>query len=423
MEHNIPSEGEKIKIGRDGSIIVPDNPTIPFIKGDGIGREVIPSAIRVVDKAVEKAYSGERKIFWFEVYAGETALEKTGELLPDETVKIIEEHTVCLKGPVKTPEKRKKSLNIELRQKLDLYTSIRPVIWYGQGSPVRSPELVDYMIFRENTDDIYLGIEFEKDSNGSLRILNFLRNKMDIDKEDLPSDASLSVRSTSEFKSKRHIRKTFREAIFYERKTITVVHRGNILRKTDGLFVKWVYEVAMENEFKNLIVTEEDLNTYFNGDFEKAKREGFKIVLKDRLITTVLGHLISRIEDYDVILAQNLNGDYFTHSAASLIGGVQFIPVANIGKEVAVFETLHGVAQKIAGKGLANPTGAILVGKMLLEHIGWCEAAQIIVKALKQTYADWIGTYDVIKEWSSAAIPGKKVDTQGFVENLINNMQ
>ncbi len=423
MAYSTSVKADKIKSSRDKSLIVPDNPAIPFIKGDGIGKEVIPSAIYVINKAVEKAYGKKRKIHWFEIYAGESALEKTGELLPNETVETIKEHLVCLKGPIITPEGRKKSLNVELRQKLNLYTSIRPVIWYGQGSPVRSPELIDYMIFRENTDDIYLGIEFEKDTNEALKVLSFLRNDIGVPRSDLPSDCALALKPTSEEKSKRHIRKTFREAMSYNRRIITVVHRGNMLKKTEGMFVKWAYEVAKEEEFKNLIISEEELNTYFSGDFGRARSEGFKLLLKDRLITSVLGHLISRIEEYDVILAQNLNGDYFTHGAASLIGGVQFIPVANIGEEIAIFETLHGVAKSIAGKGIANPTGAILAGKMLLEHIGWCEAAEIIVKALKQTYADWVGTYDVIREWSSAAIPGKKVDTQGFVENVIKNMQ
>ncbi len=418
----IPPDSEKIKLNRDGFLSVPENPAIPYIKGDGIGKEVIPAAIEVVNRAVEKAYSGRRKIHWFEVLLGESSFEEKGVLIPEETLESIKECKVCLKGPVFTPKDRKKSINVELRQRLDLYTSIRPVIWYGQGSPVRSPELVDYMIFRENTDDIYLGIEFESGSDESLRVLNFFRNKMGISKEDLPNDSSIAIKPSSEFKSKRHIRKTYREALFYNRQTVTVVHRGNLLKETEGAFVKWAYEVSKEPEFKNLIITEKELDKEFNGNFEKAKERGFKLLLKDRLITTVLGHLISRIEDYDVILAQNLNGDYFTHSTAGLVGGVQFIPVANIGDETAVFETLHGTGKNITGKGISNPTGAILAGKMLLEHIGWCEAANLIVKALKQTFADWIGTYDVVKEWASAAIPGKKVDTKGFIDALVSNM-
>ncbi len=416
------TSGKNITIDLKNNLIVPDNPIIPFIKGDGIGEEIFEVMRNIVDEAVKKAYGNKRKIIWKEYFAGEKALEKYGNPLPDETVKAFKEYIVGIKGPIDTPESYPKNINIAFRQKLNLYTSIRPIIWYGQGSPVRSPELVDYIVFRENTDDIYVGIEFEENDNQTVRVVNFFRNKLNISKIDLPADSSVALKPTSKSKSKRHIRKAFQQALKLNRKHITIVHRGNILKKTENQFVKWAYEVAKEPQFINYIITEQDLIKNFDGNFEKAKEEGYKIVLKDRIITKVLSHLVSRVEEYDVILAQNLNGDYFTHTASGLIGGSAFVPVANVGDTKAVFETLHGTARNLKGKNIANPTGMILAGVMMLEYINWKEASNLIIKALKQTFADWIGTYDVIREWATAAIPGKKVSTDEFGIEIIKRL-
>ncbi len=415
-------KGEKIRVDLKNNLIVPNNPTIPFIKGDGIGEEIFDVMRQILDEAVKKAYKEQKKIVWEEYFAGETALEKYGDPLPSRTVEALKEYKIGIKGPISTPSNQKKNINIELRQKLNLHTSIRPVIWYGQGSPVKSPELIDYIIFRENTDDLYTGIELEINSNEALKTIDFFRNNLNIPTADLPVDCSLALKTVSETKSKRHIRTTFRKALKLKRTNITIIHRGNILKKTEGQFVRWAYEVAKEPEFIDSIITEETLKNEFNGDFEKAKKEGFKIILKDRLITKVLSHLISRIEEYDVILAQNLNGDYFTHSASGLIGGTVFVPVANIGGQIALFETLHGTAKNLEGKNRANPTGMILAGVMMLEHINWKEAADLIKKALKQTFADWIGTYDVIREWAVSAIPGKQVTTEEFGIEIIKRL-
>ena len=419
----IPKEGEKIKIGPYGTLEVPDKPIIPFIEGDGVGVDITPAMRKVVDAAVEKAYGSKRKIVWMEVYAGDKSLKLTGQYLPEETVELIREHVVAIKGPLTTPVGGGiRSLNVTLRQVLDLYSCVRPVKWMGQPAPIKKPEDVDYVIWRENTDDVYVGVEWAQNTNEVIRLINFLRNELGVDPKKIPMDVSIGIKPTSEWKTKRHFRKALRWALAKGRRKVTIMHKGNIMKFTEGFFRKWGYEVAKEPEFRNVVITEEELNEKYNGDFEKAKADGYKIIMNDRIADNMLQQILTRTGEYDVIIAQNLNGDYISDAAAGLIGGLGMAPGANIGDGYAVFEATHGTAPKYAGKNMANPGSIILSAAFMLDYIGWHEAAILIEEGIKRTLADRVGTYDLVREWKKEGIEAREVGTSEFADEIIKHM-
>lgn len=403
-------EGKKIKMV-DGTLTVPDNPIIPIIYGDGIGPEVTTVARDVISAAVEKAYSGKKKIVWKEIYAGEKAQKEQGELLPEDTLKAIEEHAVTLKGPLTTPVGGGfRSLNVTIRQKLDLYACVRPVYYIpGVPSPMKNPEKMDIVIFRENTEDVYAGIEWRRGSDEARKVISFLKEEFDVD---VREDSGIGIKPISEFCTKRLVRKAIQYAIDTNRKSVTLVHKGNIMKYTEGAFRDWGYEVAKE-EFGDKVITEDEL-------FEKhdTKAPAGKIVIKDRLADNMLQQLVTRTEDYDVLALPNLNGDYISDAAAGQVGGLGVAPGANIGDSTAVFEATHGTAPKHAGMDKANPTSVILSGVMMLEYLGWSEAADLVIGGIKRTIQKKLVTYDLERQIGGAT----KVKTTDFGKHVIENM-
>lgn len=413
-------EGEKISIGAYGEVIVPNKAIVPFIEGDGIGVDITPAMKAVVDAAVAKAYSGEKKIEWMEVYAGEKALKVTGEYLPAETIEAFKEFVVGIKGPMGTPiGGGMRSLNVALRQELDLYSCVRPVRYYGQGSAIKTPELVDYVIWRENTDDIYIGVEWPANSNEALKLINFLRNELGVPAAKLPMDCSVGIKPTSEFKTKRHVRKALRWGLENNRKKASLMHKGNIQKFTEGYFAKWGYEVAEEPEFRNVVITENKLWKEFDGDMAKANNAGYKIVINDVIADNMFQQLLTRTGDYDLIISQNLNGDYISDEAAGLVGGLGLAPGANIGNGYAIFEATHGTAPKYAGKDMINPGSLILSAVFMLQYMGWTEAANLVEKGVIAALKDKVGTYDLVREWKKEGIDGKEVKTSEFAKEII----
>jgi isocitrate dehydrogenase len=431
--YKVPEQGHKILLDRYHNLIVPDDPIIPYIEGDGIGVDITPAMRKVVDAAVEKAYQGKRKIHWMEVWAGNKAYHNVGEFIPEETLQVLRDFVVSIKGPLTTPVGGGiRSLNVKIRQELDLYACVRPVHWYGQGSPIKRPELVNYTIWRENTDDIYIGVEWPKDSNEVLKLLDFLRNELGVDPKKLPYDCSITIKPTSEYKSKRLIRKAIRWAyanadkfVSKERPlvTVTLVHKGNIQKFTEGFFMKYGYEVADEPEFRGYVITEKRLNEEYNGDVAKAYDEGYRILLNDRIADNIFQQLLTRTGEYNVLIAQNLNGDYLSDAAAGLVGGLGLAPGSNIGDGLAVFEATHGTAPKYAGKDKVNPGSLILSAAFMLEYMGWKEAANKIHDAIRKTLADGIGTYDLVREWKKEGrTEVTEVSTSGFAQAIVEHM-
>jgi len=413
---------ERIRI-EDGRLVVPDHVRIPYIQGDGVGVDITPAMQLVVEAAVSKAYSGEKSIEWVEVLAGEKARERTGEYLPEETVEAIREHVVAIKGPLTTPVGGGiRSLNVALRQLLDLYSCVRPVKWYGQGSPIKRPELVDYVIWRENTDDVYIGIEWPTRSPEAEKLLSFLRGELGVPEEKLPDDASIGIKPASEGKSKRHIRKALRWALENGRQTATLMHKGNIQKFTEGYFSRWGYEVAAEPEFQGKIVSESQLAERYGGDMERAKADGYKLLLNDRIADNMFQQILTRTGDYDVIITMNLNGDYISDAAAGLVGGLGLAPGANIGDGYALFEATHGTAPKYAGEDKVNPGSLILSGAFMLDYLGWKEAARLIEGGLRRTLAERIGTYDLVREWKKEGIRGHEVSCSAFARAIVDHM-
>ncbi len=431
--HKVPADGQKITLDQYHNLSVPDNPIIPYIVGDGIGVDITPAMIKVVDAAVEKAYKGQRKIHWMEVLVGSKAYHKTGEFIPKESLDILREYVVSIKGPLTTPVGGGiRSLNVTIRQELDLYSCVRPVKWYGQGSPIKRPELVNYYIWRENTDDIYIGVEWPKDSNEVLKLLSFLRNELNVDPKKLPYDSSITIKPTSEYKSKRHIRKAYRWTLENLSKfateekplvTVTLVHKGNIQKFTEGFFYKYGYEVAQEAEFRDKLITEQDFWHKYDGDYQKAYDDGFRILLNDRIADNIFQQLLTRTGDYNVLIAQNLNGDYLSDAAAGLIGGLGMAPGSNIGDGLAVFEATHGTAPKYAGQDKVNPGSLILSAAFMLEYLGWIEAAEKIHVGVRKTLEDGIGTYDLVREWKKEGRSDvTEVSTSKFAQAIIEHM-
>lgn len=398
---------EKITI-KNGKLYVPDQPIIPFIEGDGTGPDIWKATKKVVDAAVDKAYKGQKKIEWLEVYAGEKAQSKIGEWLPQETLETIKEYIVAIKGPLTTPiGEGFRSLNVTLRQVLDLYACVRPVRWIkGVPSPVVHPEWVDVVIFRENTEDIYAGIEWEKDTKEAAKIREFLNNEMSCH---ITDDAGIGIKPISQSATERIMRKALIYAIENNRKSVTIVHKGNIMKYTEGSFKKWCYELA-KKEFSEYIVTEEELN-------DGQVLEG-KILVNDRIADNMFQQLLTRSQSYDILVSPNLNGDYLSDAAAAQVGGLGMAPGGNIGDYVALFEATHGTAPKYAGLDKVNPGSLILSAVMMLQYMGWKEAAQKIVNALEMAVQEKTVTYDLARQMEGS----KELKTSQFADAIIIKM-
>jgi isocitrate dehydrogenase len=405
-----PSEGGKIRATEAG-IDVPDDPIIPVIGGDGIGPEVVAAARSAVDAAVRAAFRGRRKIVWHEVPAGEAAQAKYGESLPDATWDAIREYVVALKGPLTTPVGRGlRSLNVALRQTLDLYANVRPVYWLpGVPTPVRHPEKLDVVIFREATEDVYAGIEWAKDSTGAKRMIELLGSEFNVR---VRPDSGIGLKPMSEFASKRLVRRAIRHALDHGRRSVTLVHKGNIMKFTEGAFREWGYEVA-RTEFPARVVTLEDV--------EKAGGEvpPGKIVIKDVIADSMFQQLLLRPDEYDVIATPNLTGDYLSDAAAAQVGGLGVVPGGNIGDARALFEPTHGSAPKYAGMDKVNPTAEILAGVMMLEYLGWDEAATRLRDAVKSTVSSKIVTYDLARQMEGAHEVGTAAFAKAVVDRLL----
>lgn len=410
---NVPDTGEKITHEND-ELRVPDTPIIPYIAGDGTGKDISPVMRKVVSESVRKTYNGERDISWMRVYAGESAEEKYGELLPDETVETIREYRVAIKGPLTTPVSAGfRSLNVALRKKLDLYACVRPVYYIeGIPSPVKNPEEVDMIVFRENTEDVYAGIEWEPGSDEGNRVRNFLEDEMDVESIH-PDPVGLGVKPISEFATKRLVRRALDHAIKNDRDTVTLVHKGNIMKYTEGAFRNWGYEVA-EEEYGDQTITEDELWDEYDGE----QPEG-TVVIKDRLADNMLQQILTRTDRYDVLAMPNLNGDYISDAAGAMIGGLGIAPGANIGAGMGLFEPTHGSAPKYAGQDKVNPTAIILSACEMLRYLEWEEAADNIINAIKQTIDQKTVTYDLARQMDGAS----KVKCSEFGDAVIDNLE
>ncbi len=398
-----PTEGEQITF-TNGNISVPNNPIIPFIEGDGVGPDVTNAMKRVVDSAINKTYDN-KKISWFEIYAGDKASEIYGNSLPDDTLKAIEIFRVAIKGPLTTPVGGgHRSFNVAIRQILDLYACVRPVSYIkGVPAPVKEPEKLDVVIFRENTEDVYAGIEWAAGTAEAKKVISFLNIQFNTS---IREDSGIGIKPMSAYATKRLVRMAISYAIKHNRRNITLVHKGNIMKYTEGAFRDWGYEVA-KDEFADIIVTEDS----------QIQSEG-KIVIKDRIADSMFQQVLLRPDEYDVIVTPNLNGDYLSDACAAQVGGLGMAPGANIGDGIAVFEATHGTAPKYAGKDMVNPGSIILSAVMMLEYMGWDEAGKLIVNALGKTIAQKRVTYDLERQMEGAI----KLSTSQFASAIIENM-
>jgi len=390
----MPTEGTKITVNADASLNVPERPIIPFIEGDGTGMDITPVMIKVLDAAVAKAYGGKRKIEWMEVFAGEKATKVYGAdaWLPDETVAAIRDYVVSIKGPLTTPTSGGiRSLNVALRQMLDLYVCLRPVRYFtGVPTPVKAPEKVDMVIFRENTEDIYAGVEWEAGSPEVKKVIEFLQKEMGVKKIRFPESSAIGIKPVSVEGSERLIRRAIQYAIDNNRRSVTLVHKGNIMKFTEGGFKKWGYELAAR-EFGATLIDEGPWMKLPNG-----------IVIKDVIADAFLQQILLRPDEYDVIATLNLNGDYVSDALAAEVGGIGIAPGANLSDSVAMFEATHGTAPKYAGKDYVNPGSIILSGEMMLRHMGWLEAADLIIKGMDGAIRAKKVTYDFARLMDSA---------------------
>ncbi|MEK5236096.1 NADP-dependent isocitrate dehydrogenase [Paenibacillus sp. FSL L8-0470] len=426
-KYDLPTEGEQITI-EDGKLVVPNHPIIPFIEGDGTGRDIWKASKRVLDEAVAKAYGGAKKIAWYEVFAGEKAFNTYGEWLPNDTLEAIREYIVAIKGPLTTPIGGGiRSLNVALRQELDLYVCLRPVRYFdGVPSPVKHPELVDMVIFRENTEDIYAGIEYQEGSEAVKKVIEFLQKEMGVNKIRFPETSGIGIKPVSSEGSKRLVRAAVEYAIKHGRKSVTLVHKGNIMKFTEGAFKNWGYEVA-EQEFGDQVFTwnqydvikERDGEAAANAAQKEAEAAG-KIIIKDAIADIALQQVLTRPTDFDVIATLNLNGDYLSDALAAQIGGIGIAPGANINYLTghAIFEATHGTAPKYADKDVVNPGSVILSGVMLLEHLGWQEAADLIYKGMSTAINNKTVTYDFARQMEGAT----ELKCSAFADEIINNL-
>lgn len=407
----IPEGGEKI-YWEDGKLQIPDNPLVLFIRGDGIGPEIVFEMQRVLDKAVKLAYSDKKKIYWTEIYAGHLAKERYGEVLPEETVEAIRDFYVAIKGPLTTPVGGGyRSLNVTMRQRLELYACVRPVRYFpGVPSPVVHPERVDMVLFRENTEDVYAGIEWPYNSEEANLLRTFLKEKLGVA---LREDSGIGIKPISEFGTKRLVRKAIRFAIERDRKRVTLVHKGNIMKYTEGAFKEWGYQVAT-NEFRDYVVTEAELWEKYNGKLPQGK-----ILVDDRIADNMFQQILTRANEYDILTTPNLNGDYLSDALSAQIGGLGFAPGANIGDYHALFEPTHGTAPKYAGKNMTNPTSEILSGVMMLEYFGWFEAADLIYKGIEKTIKERKVTYDVARYLEGV----ERIGTHEYTSFVLENME
>lgn len=407
-------QGEKIQLDAKGALMVPDHPIIPFIEGDGIGVDVTPAMRTVIDAAVEKAYGGKRKISWMEIYAGGKANEVYGEntWLPDETMTFIRDYHVAIKGPLMTPVGGGiRSLNVAMRQGLDLYNCLRPIRYYdGTPSPVKHPELVDMVIFRENSEDIYAGVEWVAGSAEANKVIAFLQQEMGVKKIRFTEDCGIGIKPVSKQGTQRLVRAALQYVIDNDRKSLTLVHKGNIMKFTEGAFKEWGYQVAQEFGAELL-----DGGPWMTLKNPKTGRE---IIIKDSIADAFLQEILLHPTEYDVIATLNLNGDYISDALAAQVGGIGISPGANIGAEAAIFEATHGTAPKIAGQDKGNPGSLILSGEMMLRHLGWLEAADLVVKAVSKTIADKTVTFDFAEMLEGA----KLRSTSEFAQDIVANM-
>ncbi|WP_045523580.1 NADP-dependent isocitrate dehydrogenase [Neobacillus niacini] len=421
-------QGEKITV-TNGVLNVPNNPIIPFIEGDGIGPDIWAASERVLNAAVEKAYKGERKLVWKEVLAGEKAFNQTGEWLPKETLDLINEYLIAIKGPLTTPVGGGiRSLNVALRQELDLFVCLRPVRWFeGVPSPVKRPQDTDMVIFRENTEDIYAGIEYEKGTEAVKKVIDFLQNEMGVNKIRFPETSGIGIKPVSEEGTTRLVRAAINYAIKEGRKSVTLVHKGNIMKFTEGAFKNWGYELA-EKEFGDKVFTwaqydrikAEEGSEAANKAQADAESAG-KIIVKDAIADIFLQQILTRPREFDVVATMNLNGDFISDALAAQVGGIGIAPGANINYETghAIFEATHGTAPKYAGLDKVNPSSVILSGVLLLEHLGWNEAAKMVIKSVETTIASKVVTYDFARLMDGAT----EVKTSEFADELIKNME
>jgi isocitrate dehydrogenase len=407
--------GEKITVNPDFSINVPNNPIIPFIEGDGTGMDITPVMIKVVDAAVAKAYGGKRKISWMEVYAGEKSTKVYGPdvWMPDETLDAVKEYVVSIKGPLTTPVGGGiRSLNVALRQSLDLYVCLRPVRYFkGVPSPVREPEKTDMVIFRENSEDIYAGIEWEAGTDGAKKMVDFLIKEMGVKKIRFPESSSIGIKPVSREGTQRLVRKAFQYAIDNDKPSVTLVHKGNIMKFTEGGFRDWGYELAMK-EFGAQLVD--------GGPWCKFKnpKTGKDIIVKDVIADAFLQQILLRPNEYSVIATLNLNGDYISDALAAQVGGIGIAPGANMSDSIAMFEATHGTAPKYAGKDYVNPGSEILSAEMMLRHLGWTEAADLIISSMEKAILSKKVTYDFAR-----LLPGStQVSCSGFGQVMIDHM-
>ena len=410
FKHVTLPDGELVT-SSDGRISVPDRPIIGRITGDGIGRDIMKASVRVWDAAVEKAYGGKKKIAWCEIPVGEAAQEKLGVSMPDEAFDAIRHLKVAIKGPLTTPVGGGfRSLNVTLRQVLDLYACVRPVRYFqGVPSPMKHPEKLDVVIFRENTEDVYAGIEYREGTPEAQKVIAFLTGQM---KAKIRPDSGIGIKPMSATGSKRIIRMALRYAIEHRKPSVTLMHKGNIMKFTEGAFRDWGYELARE-EFADTVVSEEDLWARHDGKMPEGK-----VLLKDRIADSMFQQMLLRPDEYSVIATPNLNGDYLSDACAAQVGGLGMAPGANIGDEAALFEATHGTAPKYAGKDVVNPGSLILSGVMMLEHLGWLEAAGAIVRALEKTIEQKTVTYDLERLMEGAT----KVKTSEFAEKIVANL-
>lgn len=405
------TSGTAIQIEKN-RLVVPNNPIIPFIRGDGTGPDIWNASVRIFDAAVSKSYKDKKRIYWQEIFAGEHAFKEYGEWLPKDTLSAIKKYKVAIKGPLTTPVGGGiRSLNVTLRQELDLYACVRPVRYFdGVPSPVKSPEKLNIVIFRENTEDVYAGIEYKKGSPEAKKLIAFLDKELG---KNIRKDSGIGIKPMSATGSKRLVRRAIQYAIDKKRKSVTLMHKGNIMKFTEGAFREWGYEVAKE-EFSKYIITEEDVQEKRKGVVPKGK-----IVIQDRIADAMFQQVLLRPEEYEVIATPNLNGDYISDACAAQVGGLGMAPGANIGDKAAIFEATHGTAPKYAGQDKVNPGSVILSGVMMFEHLGWDKAATMVVKALEKTIQQKTVTYDLERQMEGARL----VKCSEFADEIIKNME